>query len=275
MKGYRPLCAALLLLGSVLQVQADSIHPQLDARHTIIVGAYWQDVDAEFYANVDAQQIPNSKIDLGDLGMSESDTSVMTEYRFRLNEKWLFSLGGYIFRTDGSIESKKTFDYDGVEFEAGVQLDSKLKLDTYIADVLYNVYSTEKSSIFIGGGFHVTNIKSEVKTKIFVDDRERTGMSGGDDLLAPLPNLRMQGMYAFSPKWALTGTVGWLSLNYDDYEGSFTYLHARLGYSITEHFGVSAGYQFLSMDYSVQRKRGEAGIDIEFSGPTLQLGYRF
>ncbi len=275
MKSYMQLYAAILLLSSVSQAQADSLHPQLDAKHTIIVGAYWQNADAEFYANVDAQQIPNTKIDLGDLGMSESDTSVMAEYRYRLNEKWLFSLGGYIFRTDGSVESKKTFNYDGVEFEAGVQLDSKLKMDTYIADILYNVYSTEKSSIFIGGGFHVANIKTELETKVFVGDQERTGASGGDDLLAPLPNLRMQGIYAFSPKWVLTGTVGWLSLNYDDYEGSFTYLHARLGYNITEHFSVSAGYQFLSMDYSVKRKRSEAGTDLQFSGPTLQLGYHF
>jgi len=279
MQGYVLLGAITLFLMSGLQAQAQtstgSAHPQMGAKHTFMVGAYWQEADAEFYADVDAQQIPKTKIDLGDLGIKKDDTSAMAEYRFRYSDKWLFSLGGYIFRTDGSIESNKTFEYNGVEFEAGAQIESKLKVKTYIADILYKVYGSEKATIFVGGGLHVAKIETELETRVFVGDKEQTGVSGGDDILAPLPNLRMQGMYAFSPKWALTGTVGWLSLNYDDYEGSFSYIHARLGYSITEHFGVAAGYQLLNMDYSVQRKHGEAGIDIEFSGPTVQLAYRF
>ena len=154
-------------------------------------------------------------------------------------------------------------------------IQSKLETTTYIADAMYKVYGNEKSEIFVGGGLHIFDLSAELKGRAFVGEQEKTSSRAADDILAPLPNLRAQGFYALSPKWALVGTVGWFSLKYDDYDGSFTYIHARAAYRMTEHFGVALGYQFLDMDFSVDRSRGEAGFDIEFDGPSLHLTYSF
>jgi len=108
-----------------------------------------------------------------------------------------------------------------------------------------------------------------------VGDGEVTGSRANDDLMAPLPNLRVQGFYALSSRWAVTGTLGWLSLNYEEYEGSFAYIHTRVTYRMTERFGVALGYQYLDMDFSVDRDRGEAGVDINFNGPSMHLSYSF
>ena len=73
----------------------------------------------------------------------------------------------------------------------------------------------------------------------------------------------------------LVGTLGWLSLEYEQYDGSFSYIHARTVYRLTEHFGIALGYQFLDMDLTVDRTRGDAGFDIQFNGPSLHLAYSF
>jgi hypothetical protein len=269
--------ATTLLISSGLQaeepVEKKKLHPLMGDRHTFILGVYNQDADAEFYA--DAGDIGGGSVNLGDLGMNEDYTSGMVEYRFRLNDKWLFSVGGYRFNTDGTLGVRRSFVYDGQEFEAGVTVDSKLETTTYIADAMYKVYGNEKSEIFVGGGLHIFDLSAELKGRAFVGEQEKTSSRAADDILAPLPNLRAQGFYALSPKWALVGTVGWFSLKYDDYDGSFTYIHARAAYRMTEHFGVALGYQFLDMDFSVDRSRGEAGFDIEFDGPSLHLTYSF
>ena len=70
-------------------------------------------------------------------------------------------------------------------------------------------------------------------------------------------------------------TLGWLSLNIDEYEGSFSYISARVFYLFTDHLGLGLGYQFLDMDFSVDRKNGEAGVDMQFNGPTAYISYSF
>lgn len=277
MKAVKLFLTLLALSSSGLQAQeqANPIHPQLTATHTFILGAFQQDADATFYADVDILDAPKNEIDLGDLGMKESDLSWLAEYRYRLSDKWLLSVGGYKFDTNGSKETQKTFEYNGVEFEAGAKIDSTLTLDTYIFDAMYKVYSSDKAHLFVGGGIHITDIGAELKAKAFVDDQERSGKRSSDDLLAPLPNLRAQGIYAFTHKWSLSGTAGWLSLNYDDYEGSFAYISGRVSYLFNDHLGFGLGYQFLDMDFNAQRKHGEAGVDLQFNGPSAYLTYSF
>jgi len=277
MQCYKIFCAAILLSSAGLQAQeqAQPIHPQLSATHTFLLGSLRQNADTEFFANVDRQEIPKARLSLGDLGLRDTDYSWVAEYRYRINDKWLLSLGGYTFSSTGSVEARNTFEYDGVVFEAGAKVDSKLKVDTYIADVMYKVYGSEKAQLYLGGGVHVSDLSADLKVKVFVEDKERIGASSGNSLLAPLPNLRMQGMYAFSSRWAVSATTGWLSLNYQDYEGSFAYISGRLSYRVTDRFGLGLGYQYLNMDFSARRKHGDVGVDIKFNGPSAYLLYSF
>jgi opacity protein-like surface antigen len=267
--------AVFSIYGLQAHGQANPIHPQLTNTHTFLLGGFQQDVDAAFYADADNQNIPSAKIDLGDLGMDETDFSWLAEYRYRMSDKWLFSVGGYKFDTSGSLEANKTFNYDGVEFEAGVDIESELSTSTFIFDAMYKVYDSDRANVFVGGGVHFTDVETELKGRINIGDVAGSGKRAGDTLLAPLPNLRAHGIYAFSPKWSVSGSVGWLSMNIDDYEGSFSYLSARLSYLLTDHLGLGLGYQYLDMDFSVQRKNGEAGVDIQFNGPSAYISYSF
>ena len=100
-------------------------------------------------------------------------------------------------------------------------------------------------------------------------------MAKRHDILAPLPNIRAQGFYAITPRWAVSGAVGWLSANYGDYDGGFTYFHGRTLYRFTERFGVGVGYQYVDVDVEHDGERGNSGFDIQFSGPTASLSYSF
>jgi opacity protein-like surface antigen len=273
MKVYKKLLTALALVGMGLPAQAESIHPQLTAKHTFIVGGFRQSVDGELYAQADGR--PKRVIDFGDLDVDDTESTFMGEYRYRLNDKWMFTVGAFRFDTDGTIEGAKEFEYDGVIFEAGASLDTKLRIDTYMLEAMYSVYKTDRAQIYLGGGLHMFDFSAEIEARIFVGDQERTRSQASDDILAPLPNLRAQGFFAITPKWAVTGAVGWLSAKYEDYSGSFIYVHARTMYRLTERFGVGVGYQYVDVDLEVDRSRGEAGFDIQFQGPTAYLAYSF
>jgi hypothetical protein len=265
--------AVALFLSVGLPAHAESLHPQLDSKHTIILGAYHQKANSEFFANPDG--IDRAEIDFGDLGVDDTDSSVTLEYRYRLNEKWDFAIGTYQFDTAGKVSAKRDFTYDGVEFEAGARLDTNLDADTYMIEALYSVYKSDRAQIMLGAGLHLIDFSVSLDAKVAVGDLEASGSRSSSDILAPLPNLRLQGFYALSSKWALTATVGWLSLNYEDYDGSFSYVHARTTYRLTERFGAAIGYQYVDMELTHDRQRGEAGFDIQFTGPAAYLAYSF
>ncbi len=271
--------SSLLVLSSVLvccvgaTVQADALHPQLDSKHTFILGGYRQEADAEFFANPD--RFDKSNIKLGALGVDDTDTSWMLEYRYRMTDKWILSAGAYTFDTSGTIQTQRDFMFDGQEFTAGARLDTDMEVDTYIIDALYKVYGSDRAEILVGGGLHLIDFSVDLEASAFIGEASGSRSNGSSDILAPLPNLRAQGFYALTPRWALMATVGWLGANYEDYDGSFTYVHARTIYRVTERFGVGLGYQFLDVDLTEDRPHGEAGFDIQFQGPAAYLAYSF
>ena len=87
----------------------------------------------------------------------------------------------------------------------------------------------------------------------------------------------MQGFHAFTPRFSLSGAVGWLSLNIDDWDGDFLYWKADLNYRIGDGFNLSAGYQYTDIDITRdQRKRQRLSeYDLEYSGPSIHLSYGF
>lgn len=273
MKSWKYAAAILPLACATAQVQSQSFHPQMDATHTFTVGAFYQDADASVFAAADGR--PGAEIGLDDLGVTEDDTSWLLDYSYRLNENWQFSVGAYIFDVDGTRTISKDIDFGGTEFPVGTTIDTTFNVDTYIADVMYRVYGSERAEVFIGGGVHMLDISTELSRETFVGENSSSGGRANEDLLAPLPNLRMQAFFAITPKWAVSGTLGWLSLDYGDYEGSFSYLRARTSYRITDRLDVGLGYQYLDIDFTNERSRGESGLEAEFSGPSLRMSYSF
>ena len=165
---------------------------------------------------------------------------------------------------------------DGKEFTAGTALDTSLEVDTYILDVLYRVYRNDNFEVMLGGGIHAIDFEASMKGRAFIDNFERESATASSDLLAPLPNLRAQMFYAFNERWALGMSMGWLSANYDDYDGSFGYVHARLGYSFNKNWALTLGYQLSQIDLTHEKSSTEeTELEIDFNGPTLLLNYRF
>jgi opacity protein-like surface antigen len=268
------ILSACLLSPMAFSENVENIHPSLNAKHMILVGGSYQTAEAELRASVAG--LPEVSVDLEDLAIDDKDMSWALEYRWRFAEKWILSATAYTFKQDGSRQTSRDFNFDGNEFQAGSSLDTSLRVDTYILDVAYSVYRTERAEILLGGGLHILDMDASVKGQAFVGNVERANATGSSEILAPLPNLRAQGYYALDDRWGLALNLGWLSANVDDYEGGFAYLFARVGYRFSDHFGVNLGYQFTEFDLTYQQSRDrESEFDVSFHGPTLSLSYGF
>jgi hypothetical protein len=191
---------ALITLCSFSQgVMANSI----EDTHRFRLGAYDQDIDVT--GSVTANGFPKVEVDFDNvLGLEESATTMFLSYQWRFKEKWALQAFYSQKEADGNKLATKDFNYDGIDYTAGVRLDTEFNLDTYLVAVNYSWLRDDKKEIGVGLGVHAFDIDT----------------------------------YMITPKWEISATGGWLSFSYDDYDGSYLFLTAFTEYRFTEHFGV-------------------------------------
>jgi len=272
------LLGSASLLGSVsfsvlAQEPKPSLHPYLDRSHQFLVGAYFQELHAEIRET--RGPLPQQAVNLRHLGVDDTDTTWHLEYRYRINERWGLVASAQHFSDQGTRGNIREFNFAGVTFPVGAQLHTEIDVDTYIFDVVYTTYRSQRAEVAIGVGIHAFNFATKIEGKAVAGRNKNTDSVAFEELLAPLPNLRLQGFYAIDPRWSLTGSFGWMSANVDEWSGDFLYLHGRLQYRFADKLGLALGYQFTDIDISRKKQRRQSEYDLEFSGPSLQLTYGF
>jgi hypothetical protein len=271
------LLMAALLPALPAAAESEKLHPYLSRKHMFWVGAYYQEAEAEMRESVDP--LPQIAVNLGHLGVDDTDTTWYVEYRGRFWDRWGIVASAQNFSSQGTLINGREFNFDRVTFPVGARLHSELDVDTSVFDFVYEAYQSDRAEFAVGLGIHAFEFDARITGTVNLGDgpfgREAERSVGASDLLAPLPNIRMSGFYAFSSRWSVGGSIGWLSANYDEWDGSFVYLNARMHLLVTERLGVGVGYQFTDVDVTRERRRQESEYDIEFSGPTLHVTFGF
>jgi predicted porin len=108
---------------------------------------------------------------------------------------------------------------------------------------------------------------------LFVGDNEVDKVNDKSELFAPLPNVRFYGFYALSPKWHVSATAGWLSLEYDSWTGDYSFLNVRTEYQFSKRFGVGVGYQITLVDLKRDTDTKLDEYNFDLTGPTLYFSY--
>ncbi len=264
-------------LGAIVFAQparTEDLHPYLSKKHRLTVGGFWQESEASLTAA--REPLDPTAVNLEAMGLKDRDTTWMVEYRFRKNPRWQYSASLYRYSQSADLTAEKAFNFDGIEVEVGSALETSLTIDTYIFDAMYTLRRTQHSELAIGGGFHVLDNDVIVNSRRRVNGNETAEIERGSAaLIAPLPNLRATYFHAFSPKLSLMATAGWLSLSYEQYDGDFRYLRLKAEYLLTDALGVSAGFQFASIDAQENLDRGYNRFDVEFSRLTVGVSYAF
>ncbi|MEE4277817.1 MAG: hypothetical protein V2I82_05025 [Halieaceae bacterium] len=245
----------------------------LEPRHRLSVGLVYQDVAAGIRATVDGFDPVELKI--SDLGVDDRDYSYYLDYRYRFRPRWAVIGGAYSFSESGTRRAKEDFNYDGVVYSAGAELNTRLDVDAYILDVMYAVHRDERSELTVGGGLHALDLGAALSGSVSVDDRREDFRGSGTTVLAPVPNLRFGGTWVLSDRIALHGVGGWLSANVGEFSGDFAYAHLRLAYGLSRAVAVALGYQRTEIDVTLERSVSEANFDIGLNGFTVTFAYSF
>ena len=277
LKQFNPVPVIGLFLTSVAMADGyeEPLHPYLEWRHYFSLGVYEQEMEAE--VGESRGPLPTLSIDLEDLEVDDEHTDVSLAYQYRFGERWAMVAAFNRFQGDGKFGRNRSFSFGPLDFPFGVGVETEIEIDTYVLDLLYRAYRSSRAEISVGAGIHAFDFYTSISAFGQAVTNVREESLEIDEFVAPLPNLRLQGFYAFTPRLALSGALGWLSVDIDEWDGNFRYYKADLSYRIGGGFVASVGYQLTDMDATRKqdKPRRRSDYEIEFSGPSIHLSYGF
>jgi len=267
------LAGGALLLPFSVQAQ-ESLHPKLDARFYLDIGAYLPTIDTA--VRVDRAGGTGTVLDLeDDLDFDDSTVLPYGMINFRLGERWHLEAEYFAINRDNTTVIDQELEIGDEVFPVNATVNSFLDTDVYRLGVGYSFLKRPNSELGVSLGVHVTTFDLGVSTA--------GGAAESADTLAPLPTLGFYGYYAFSPRWLVQGRADVFSLDYDDYSGSLLNLNLGLEFQLAKHVGLGAGYRYVDLELTSEKTltvgsasddfRGE--FNYQYSGPTLYMSFSY
>lgn len=280
MKQFRTAIVATLMTAFLLcsqQAQADK--PGFGDSFLFNIGGMEQHANATFSGT--REGFPEVELDMDDLGMDSKASTIWVGFTWQFAEKWGMSVSYSGFNSKGDVSASTDGNFEGIDWEAGATLDSKLDLDLYIIDLHWDFIKTERSHFGAGVGLHIADLSVGVGATIEADiagnpiepivlGTESAGIT------APLPNVSLRAGHRFGETLYLVGTAGYFALEVDKIGGDLVTARAALEWRPgASSFGLGVGYQYVSLKYDDKKGSTKRKVDAEFYGPVLFVGVGF
>lgn len=273
--GRGPAASVLATLALLLPqvVLADSLHPWLDRRVSVFVGAVDFNVDAVMAKWTEGENI--DYVNLARLGVPETDTDIWARVSTRVGSRWQLSFDYFTIDVAGGRAVNFEFEFGDLVVPVGASADAALDADFYVFSMNYALYRSDRMELGAGLGIHGVGLEYDLFAEVRAGSVVRTLGEEEDDFLAPLPNAAIYGVYAFTPKLLGQLKGGWISLSYDEYDGELLALHAQLAYLITDRVSIGLGYTMFDFDVERNRDTRREYYDLDLNGPRIFLAMGF
>jgi hypothetical protein len=234
------------------------------------------------YATPSGSLEGSATTDIGSIDL-EKDLHFQTYSTFFGKLDWKFTHKNHLYvygsRLNSSQETvlTRTFTFDGQTFVAGLTTQSSLDSPAYGFGYQYDIIRRRRGHLGLGVQVNVFNTSASIRAaaQITADGVHHAAVSASDSLVAPIPVAGPEFRYYLtdSPRLFVQGQVyGMYFFGYGNYVSAW----GNLGYSITKHLNVRAGYQLgnrLVVNRNTSTNR--LGLNLSEKGPTVGLEVHF
>ena len=260
--GFQGALIALgFLVSSPAAAQQSGVHPALQDRFTIQIGAYAPQVDTTAFLNSSALARGTSISFEEDLNLTDRKTVPAILGSLRLGERWRIEAEYFTLHRGGARAISRTINWGDNVYNVGTTVSSEFDSDIFRMSVGYSFVKNNQSEFGAVLGLHATDFTATLSAA-------GVGVRTGDGL-APLPTIGVYGAYAFTPKWLMSGRLDYFSMNYDDYDGTLVNFSVGVDYRFSRHFGVGLAYGHVDYDVTATKASFNGGMTYKFTGPML------
>lgn len=245
-------------------------------------GAFQQNTNVTIVSGGNSTDQSGTELTLDDLGHDDTDTNPWFSATWQLSENWQLWSNYSSFSSSADTAIDFSFDFDDLdipedinELEGTLMTRSDYAAKLYVINLGYNLYQSPTTKVDLGLGLHIVDMAMTIDARVATDAATRDIGTGHSDVSAPLPNVVLFASHDLSANWRLSSTLGWLSLKYDEYDGSLTAADVELDYALTSHIGVGAGYRWVDYRLRETKPKLTNSFDATFSGPSAYVSVRF
>ena len=210
MKQFTLLVRGLLAITSIAlanSVAAEAINPVLDDKFSFKLGGIYNEIDGTL--TVSRAPLPETPVDIDDiLGIETDQTSPWAGFRWRFGERWALNFHFDRFDQSGEAGVLEEFNLDGIVYPVGARIETDLRADAYVFDISYNIWQDSNYEAGVGFGLHAFDLEIAATGSVLVGDFFEEFSDTTETLIAPVPNLRGYGTYAFNAKTSITVNAG-------------------------------------------------------------------
>lgn len=261
--------AAVLLLSAVGVPTAaadEQFSPFIDHRFGAQLGAFLTTRDTKI--RLDSNVGLGTEINLeSDLGLESSTEVGRLDLFWRFKKRHRLDFNIFDLSRSGTSQLSIEIDYMGTIFEIGTTVASNFDITIYEVSYAYLFYDRPRTNIYAHGGFFIADTKSAIQD-LNTDLDEGTG-----ELTAPLPVFGLSFDHAVAERSTLSGSAGYFSLAFGDYDGTLTDIQLSLNYYLSQHFALGVGFNYVDIEVDATKSKWRGNLDWEFNGWMLFFKY--
>ena len=219
--------------------------------------------------------VPGTEVSLEDeMGLSDRKGTPYVLLGMRLGETWRLEFEYYKLDRSATRTIQRDIHWGDIEFPASADITTSFDSAVYRLTGGWSFYRTPQAEAGAAIGLHVTDFKMSMAGQ----GNGPLGLSfqsEAKDQLVPLPTLGLYGSYQINDQWILRGRVDWLSLEYENYNGSLTNWVAAVDWRVAKNWGTGFGYRFVNYKLESNKDNFHGEVNYRFKGPTLYLQANF
>ena len=197
-----------------------------------------------------------------DLGLDDNKLLPLAEITLLPGERHLIRLSGFSLRRSARAVIDKTIVFDDQTYLPGEPVDSTLNLTSVGLTYGYSIVKALGVDVALTFGLQIIEVEANALVRSRV-------VRESDTAVTPLPLVGIEGRYDFNERWSVEARAQYLSVEFDEIDGSVLDARAALTWRMNPYLVLGLGYR--TFDVKVDsRDIDDPGIfDMKMAGPLL------
>ena len=270
----RTVIVLLLALSTAASYADEERHPLMGSKWWLTAGSFFAQRDFKASAGVNLAGVGLEADFEGSTGVDDSPELFMAEFGWQFGEKWGLAVQHFRSSRSGSRVLEDTIEWQGVTYNAGVQLEAKTEMEITRIFVARRFWDEGPHSLRVGAGIHWLAMGAEVAGQATLNDQSTEFRRSAAAADVPVPNIGAWYRYSPNRTWIINARVDWLSAGIDNFSGRIWNASAGVGLRLTDHIGIGVNYQYFELSGDLTEPNWRGDITTTFTGPHLHLsGY--
>lgn len=197
-----------------------------------------------------------------DLGLDDHKLLPLAEITLLPGDRHLIRLSGFSLRRSARQAIDETIVFDDQTYLPGEVVDSTLNLTSVGLTYGYSIVKMRNFDLALTFGVQIVEVDANAVVRRRVVRESETAVT-------PLPLAGIEGRYDFNDRWSFEARLQYLSVEFDEIDGSVLDARAALTWRMNPYLVFGLGYREFDVEVD-SRDVDDPGIfDLKMAGPLL------